>query len=115
MSMFHVGQKVVCVAKGDGVNGWTCRRAGGSGVKEGDTIAGPILRQVYIIDFVWTHGEKLYLGFAEFGPMMVFASQKFRPVRETSIEVFRALLNSKPSDLPAEPAEPRFPVLNWGG
>lgn len=95
--MFHVGQKVVCI-NGD----FSARKLETIRLFTTDL---PLKGQVYTVVGVLEHDGIPALELAEFPPapvepigdfVFVWRMDRFRPVKETSIEVFRSLLNPVP-------------------
>ncbi len=87
--MFHVGQKVVCV------DDRLCVVTGDpTGLRKG---------AVYTVRGLTSDGEGLFVEelYREWVPGIEFSLWywRFRPVRETSIEVFQSLLNPSPEDI----------------
>ncbi len=101
MAMFHVGQKVVCV--NDDFPEWT-------DFHKSMFPHRPCKGEVYTVRAIVPHIYEggMHLLLEEIRNVELFAYEppfgryRFRPVRETSIECFRALLKTKPSDLPQD-------------
>ncbi len=90
MTMFHVGQKVVCVRVVTPSVGFCL----------GDVVTISAIAKTWLgigLDFE----ERPAMRHPGYLPW--YDARNFRPVRETSIECFRALLNTKPGDVPADP------------
>lgn len=100
MNTFHVGQRVVCIARGD----WPRARAEGLRV--------PVRGQVYVIRDVYVDPN-----YDEVGVRLVevvnprdmlfngepwetgWLADEFRPVRETDISIFTAMLTRVPEEV----------------